>query len=254
MAKTTKKTTAKPAAKKPTAKKPVTAKTTTATLRIPAVKQTSTRCPAVNPVIPNNVLEGVIRDINTIKTNLENYAAHLRALDRKRLNGVGLIKLGFIQEAYDMAMDNPEFLPHYLTTDKFTEDHQLFLTLRSIYEQTKQVLEIEWNMVITAADMEYTDALEFYAAVREAAKRRVDAAETLYKTLETHFKRKKADKPETEKEFLRNAKALYRGKKDGKLEVENIRPKLTGGIHKVTDEKFQDSAKFKEDVEGEIEE
>jgi hypothetical protein len=268
MAKTTKKTKAKakaePAAKKPqTSAKPQTstkpgAKATTSILRIPAVKQAkqpTAKRPAVNPAIPQQALDSVASDIESAKATLEEYSAHLRALDRKRLNGVGMKKLGFIQEAYDLALANPEFLPHYLTTDKFTEDHQLFLSLRSLFEQTKQVLEIEWNLVITAADMDYTDALEFYSSVKEAAKRRVDAAETLYRTLEIHFKRQKpADKPETEKEFLRDAKAYFRGKKDGKLEIENISPKLTGGVHKVIDEKFQDTAKFREDVEGEIKE
>jgi hypothetical protein len=91
-------------------------------------------------------------------------------------------------------------------------------------------VEIEWNMLLLAADMDYTDALEVYASVREASKRRIDAAETLYKTLKIHFDR---NKPETEKKFLRDAKAYYRGKKDGKLDIENISPKMTGGIHKV---------------------
>jgi hypothetical protein len=50
--------------------------------------------------------------------------------------------------------------------------------------------------------------------VCEASNRRIDAAETLYKTLEIHFKRQKpADKPETEKEFLRAAKAYFRSTK-----------------------------------------
>jgi hypothetical protein len=35
--------------------------------------------------------------LNDVKTILENFAQHLRALDRKRLNGVGVRKLGFIR-------------------------------------------------------------------------------------------------------------------------------------------------------------
>ena len=40
----------------------------------------------------------------------------------------------------------------------------------------------------------------------------------------------------------------------GKMLIENRKPKLTGGTHKVIDEKFSDKASFKETEEGEIEE
>jgi hypothetical protein len=32
----------------------------------------------------------------------------------------------------------------------------------------------------------------------------------------------------------------------------NIKPKLPGGKHEVIDEQFKDTAKFKEDIEGEV--
>jgi hypothetical protein len=56
-------------------------------------------------------LDSVSITINSVEIALDEYAAHLRALDSKRLNGVGMKKLGFIQETYDMALANPESLP-----------------------------------------------------------------------------------------------------------------------------------------------
>ena len=104
-------------------------------------------------------------------------------------------------------------------------------------------------------DMFFTDGLDFYASVREAAKRRVDAAESLHLELKTLFNKKKSpDAPETEKQLLRDAKGYIHGKKDGKLVIENIKPKLTGGVHKVVDEQFKDTARFKETEEGEVQE
>jgi len=58
----------------------------------------------------------------------------------------------------------------------------------------------------------------------------------------------------TEKEALKDFKGLEHGKHDGKLVIENIKPKMTGGVHKVIDETFKDSAKFKDDIDGEIKE
>ena len=48
--------------------------------------------------------------------------------------------------------------------------------------------------------------------------------------------------------------ALLHGKKDGKIVIENIKPKISGGKHKVIDEKFTDSAQYKETEEAEIKE
>jgi hypothetical protein len=109
-------------------------------------------------------------------------------------------------------------------------------------------------MEITAADIDYTDALEYYTPIKEAAKRRVDGAESLYKVLEIFYKSSKSPNDhETLKQFLRDAKAIYKGKSnqrfaDGIVEAKNVSPKLTGGIHKVIDEYIKDSGKFQEDV------
>jgi hypothetical protein len=44
--------------------------------------------------------------------------------------------------------------------------------------------------------MVYTDALEYYASVREAVKRRIDGAETIYRDLEGFFKKKRGSTEE----------------------------------------------------------
>jgi hypothetical protein len=36
--------------------------------------------------------------------------------------------------------------------------------------------------------------------------------------------------------------------------IENIKPKATGGVHKVIDERFSDSAQYRETEEGEMRE
>jgi hypothetical protein len=237
-------------AKKTTAK--ATAKTGTAVIKM--LKGTgSTKRPPNNPDVPQATIDHLNTMLNDLKTILDNYAQHLRALDRKRLNGVGVRKLGFIERAYEIALENSEFLPHYLTIERFGEDIQYFMDFRSLVDLTSQIREKLWNITIQSADIAYTDALEFYASVREAAKRRVDAAETIFGELSTFFKRRRGEtEVETEKQELRDFKSLLHGKHDGKLVIENIKPKLTGGKRKVIDETFRDTAKFKDSIDGEI--
>jgi hypothetical protein len=87
-------------------------------------KKTATRRPPNNSNMPMRKIEQLSYEFNDTKTELENYAAHLRALDRQRLNGVGIKKQGFIERAYELAETNQEYLPHYLTIEKFQEDNE----------------------------------------------------------------------------------------------------------------------------------
>jgi hypothetical protein len=151
-------------------------------------------------------------------------------------------------------------MPPYLTIDKFRDDFQYFVNLRALFESCSQLREFIWNLTIQGSDVTYTDALEYYASVREASKRRIDGAETIHRDLEPFFKsrgnRAIEDGPagETKKQQERDAKAYIKGKRDGKIIIENIRPKVTAGVHKVIDERFSDTAQYKETAEGEIKE
>ena len=229
------------------------------TAAIKMLKGTSAKRPPNNPDMPQTIIDNLNQDFNSILELLDNFSQHLRALDRMRLNGVGIKKLGFIERAYELALENGEFLPHYLTLERFGTDIQYFMDFRTLTDLVTQIREKLWNVTIQSADIAYTDALEFYAPVREAAKRRVDAAETLFNALSPFFKpqgKRKTEEGEepTKKQALRDFKALEEGKHDGKLIIENEKPKLTGGSRKIIDETFKDSMKFKDNTEGEIQE
>jgi hypothetical protein len=227
---------------------------------IKMLKETpTTKRPPNNPDMPQNIITMLNHDLNAIRELLDNFSKHLRALDRMRLNGVGIKKLGFIDRAYELALENGEFLPHYLTLERFGTDYQYFLDFRSLTDVVTQIKEQLWNVTIQSADVAYTDALEFYASVREAAKRRVDAAETLYHILSPFFKKMGMRTEEegaepTKKKALRDFKGLESGKHDGLLFIENEKPKLTGGKRKIIDESFKDTAEFKDIEQGEIKE
>ena len=239
-----------------TTSKKATAKGKAGIIKMLSAKTSSgkqTRRPPNNPDVPETTITQLNSDLNDIKTLLDDYSQHLRALDRKRLNGVGIKKLGFIERAYEIALENGEFLPHYLTVDRFGNDLQYFVEFQALTGLCDQIREKLWNITLQSADIAYTDALEFYASVREASKRRVDAAETLYHDLSTFFKRKpSAQNEETDKKAKRDFNSLLHGRHDGKLVIESVTPKLTRGKRKIIDETFKDTAQFKDTDEGTI--
>jgi hypothetical protein len=255
----TKKSTPKKAvAKKTTARKPrATAGKQTSGIKLLSAKGKGVRRPPNNPDVPQETIDRLNTTLNELKTILDDYAQHLRALDRQRLNGVGVKKLGFIERAYEIALENAEFLPHYLTIERFGEDIQYFMDFRSLVDLTDQIREKLWNITIQSSDIAYTDALEFYASVREAAKRRVDAAETIFHELSIFFHRNRsttADTQPTERKAKREFNSLLHGRHDGRLVIENIKPKLTTGKRKIIDESFKDVAQYKETDEADFKE
>ena len=249
---TAKKPATKVAAKAVAKKSGVRVKTGTASIQMLSAKP-STRRPPSNPDMPRLTIAKINYDLVEIRDTLDEYSQHLRALDRMRLNGVGIHKLGFIERAYELALENSEFLPHYLTIERFGKDITYFIDFRTLVDLCDQIREKLWNITLQSADIAYTDALEFYASVREAAKRRVDAAETIHSALSVFFRHHRTPTEETtvikaKKDFG----SLIHGRHDGKLVIENISPKLTGGKRKIIDKTFKDTERFKETETGEF--
>jgi hypothetical protein len=208
-----------------------------------------------NPIIDDSDLATLDMLLISAFYTIEEYAANLRSLDRRRLNGIGNKTMGFLENAYDFAMENPFFLPQFLSEERFTRDYDYFKSVRALLELTDQIRELMWNITIQAADVAFTDALEFYNTVKEAGKRRVDGAETIYRKLEPFFHRNRPLSAEpTKKQEERDIKALLCGKRDGRIVIENVAPKVIAGTHKIIDEKFADSAVIHETKDAEIKE
>jgi hypothetical protein len=219
----------------------------------------ATRRPTPNPPLSEENLIIINNAFAGIRALLEEASANIRPLDRARLNGVGIKKQGFIERAYAAAFENQQFMPPYLSIEKFRDDFQYFVNLNTLTEACSQLREFIWNLTIQGADITYTDALEFYASIREASQRRIDGSETIFRDLSPFFSRpsrtsEDGEAAPTKKKTKRDVNALLDGKRDGKIVIENIKPKATGGVRKVIDERFSDSAQFRETEEGEIRE
>jgi hypothetical protein len=91
--------------------------------------------------------------------------------------------------------------------------------------------------------------------VREVAKRRVDAVESIFNEMRPFFRRSCGTSEEpTEKELLRDVKATLPGKRDGEAIIRNVKPKVIAGKREVIDKKFSEDDKFKETLEEKIKE
>jgi hypothetical protein len=217
-------------------------------------REDGARRPPDNPDFPIASLQSIMEELNGMRLILETGAEHLRGLDRKRLNGVGIKKLGFIEEVADCAQINPEFFPHFLTINNFRNDDQRYRVLEKMRNVTAQIDELVFNMRIIAADILYTDACEYYYSVKEAARRRVDASEAIFARLFPFFKKRRAGEGETKKKLVSDFKKAINGKGSFKIGVESRAPRQIAAEVQIFDEKLADAASFKETEKGEIKE
>jgi hypothetical protein len=99
------------------------------------------------------MVNAITQNILYLIAEIDSYAANLRALDRMRHNGVGLKRLGFIEAAFRLSTNFPQYFPHWLNTQKFQADLDLFNAVRSLVEVCRSLEEKAWNINIEASDM-----------------------------------------------------------------------------------------------------
>jgi hypothetical protein len=189
-----------------------------------------------------DALEDVLREASaallSVRDAIAPYSVTFTPRDRQRLRGVGMKRQGFVDIAFSYAEGNVDSLPNTLPIEKFRPDVALSRLTRSLLEVTSQLHDYAVNFNMLASATEYFDASHYYNTVKNAHEHRVDGMENIFRGLAPFFKNMGAkERGLTEKELLRDAKALIHGKIDGKIEIENVNPKARGGRRKVIDEK-----------------
>jgi hypothetical protein len=183
----------------------------------------------------------------------ENVESNLSGTDRKRLFSAGVRNYGFIDKSFDIARDNPDFMPPHFDINALNSNLRQLEDLRQLMLTLQQFLQLVTNAFMLKADFCYRDALRIYASLKEQTKNKVPGAEPLFEALKTFFKRRRMESDEpTEIELEHDIKRLVHGKADGEIIIQNEAPHITGGFHKVVDSVHTGRSAFKESAEGEV--
>jgi hypothetical protein len=246
-------------------KKPVSAKSKplSAKKKPAAIRNASTPAPANErntgtheqniPLLPVNTMEDITEGTRSEMKDFEDITRNnLTALQRKRKIGAGTRNYGFIDKVSDIAAANSDYA-HFFNLNDLKNCIRNIEMCRDLYLLLLQFARAASNTMMIYSDDAYSMALNYYNTVKEQAKQGDNEAVELYDELKKSFKRKKRiSETPTGKEIIKDVKALERGTKDGKIVIENIKPKLTGGVRKVIDDVHKGKAEFKESEDGEI--
>jgi hypothetical protein len=189
--------------------------------------------------MPQEVMDEVTALIQSAIEKAAPYTELLSPRDRQRKRGIGSKKLGFAKNALAHAEQSPQFLPQQLTIEKFRQDDANFDKSRAFINFSKQLVQLAVNFNLQSSDAFYKDALWYYDAVCDAFEKREDGAETAHADLAPFFKSMGArQRAQTKKEQMRDTTALIGGKRDGKMTIINVSPKMTRGKRKGIIEDF----------------
>jgi hypothetical protein len=104
------------------------------------------------PEAPQASIDRINALLNEAKNILDGYSLFIRALDY-RFNEAEDGKLDYLAQAYEMALADDDFLPYYLTLERFGIDVQYFVDFRNSVDLASQVREKLWNITIQSADL-----------------------------------------------------------------------------------------------------
>ena len=211
-----------------------------------------------NAMYPFQILAIVIEAAQQLLIDLMEYwhGPALTTADRHRLSGSGVRRYGFIDKTSDIASDNPEFVPRYLDLKDLKDLIRRIEMLREVNVLLRQATRVNMDYLLTTGSEAYRLSLMYYNAVKEAARMRVPGAQELFKILQPYFRMQavKHDEP-TEHEVERDARALLKGRKEGRIVIENQADKVIKGERIVVDETHKPAkAAWKETESGEIDE
>jgi len=176
--------------------------------------------------------------------------SNLTGQERKRLTSARVRNNGFIDKAFDIAKDNPEFLPPHFDSAVLNWKMGNFQDLRQLMAVVESLQHSIMDAFIIQADDCFKDALRIYGSLREQTRGRVPGAAALFDLLEIYFKRRtRAGDEPTEKQLEKDIHGLIHGTKDGEIVIRNESPRTTRGVHEVIDSVRTGRKALKETIE-----
>jgi len=114
--------------------------------------------PPNSPETPQASIDRINDLLSEAKNILDGYSLFIRTLDY-RFNEGEDGKADYLAQAYEMALAHDEFLPYYLTLERFGIDVQYFVDFRNLVDLASQVREKLWNITIQSADLARKDGV-----------------------------------------------------------------------------------------------
>jgi hypothetical protein len=220
---------------------------------------TSSKSSGASPAITSDLIEELVTEVMELMDKfmaVEQIDSTMSGTQRRRLFSAGVKNYGFIDKAWDIAHDNPNFMPPNFYTALMGKNLRDIEDLRQLVVVLEQFLQVVNDLLLIKGDTAYRFALRVYDSLKEQKKNKVPGAAPLFDELVAFFRKRKriTEGEPTVKELEHDFKRLIKGEADGKIEIINERPQIKAGVCKVVDDVHKGRAVAKETAEVEIDE
>ena len=125
---------------------------------------------------------------------LKPYIIALKPEERKTMLKMGDKSVPFVEKVIEYIVSNPEFVPVYMDTKALNIDFQAVSDLNTMMRPAERIYTGLNDTILLSGSEAYNNALTYYNSVKEAAKKNVPNAKTIYDDLSKRFDRIKAKK------------------------------------------------------------
>jgi hypothetical protein len=139
----------------------------------------------------------VMTKIGEINTVLD-FLVNLTKDERIQLPKLGASSLAFDEQCASYMASAPNLVPPFVDPAEVTKDRNLRLALADILRETRKLCEkLDDTLLLVGSEIWMAD-LSFYQTVRQAARRDVPGADTIYDELKQRFPGLSGDPEEEE--------------------------------------------------------
>jgi hypothetical protein len=183
-------------------------------------------------------LQSLFENTATLVPQLETTV--LDTTDRRRLLGSGVRRFGFIEKVAEVSAEFPQFWPAFAEAgDELRERVAEINVLRNLLVWFRYASRIVGDLLLIAGDDAFRIAGSYYATVRDSSRRKVPEARQVFQMLQLLWQNRRrsngtTEEP-TEKEIMRNFRALMRGTREGEMFIGNESGCVSKGKRTVID-------------------
>jgi len=183
-------------------------------------------------------LQATAQNIMQLVPQLDN--TKLNSEDRRRLNGSGVRRYGFIEKVLNVSSEYQQFWPSFsIGAEGLSNMVQEIEVLRNLLIWARWCARAVQDLLLITGDDAFRAAGMYYATARDGARRKNPEALQVYNMLRLYWRRRRRIMAEpTEKEMLRDAKGLMHGTKDGDLILCNESDRIVKGNKVMIDNTF----------------
>lgn len=125
--------------------------------------------------------------IQVLRDKLFPHLVSLTPEERMELPKMGDKTVSFVTKNLEYSGENPEMVPAYVDKVEFEIDVNGVIRLRGFHQPLQQICDALSDTIMLAGSEAYVAALSIYNVIKDAAKRGVPGAQTIYEDLKSRF-------------------------------------------------------------------